>query len=274
MFHVKRFEKLSQFAEKNHLLLNTEDLDKFSWFCSTLIAENKVMNLTAIEDPDEIEIKHFIDSLEAATLIRRLWRNQNRNIACEEKNIEMSSQISEKEGTEDFTERFRLVDVGTGAGFPGIPLKICFKNAHFTLLDSLNKRILFLNKVIEQLELDHIEAVSERAEDFAKAGSVSRETFDFCVSRAVADMSVLLEYCLPMVKIGGYCILYKSGDFQEELKNAGKAMEVLGGELDGIEEFTLPESDAGRCLILIKKIKATPEKYPRRSGKPSKSPIK
>ena len=251
MFHVKRFEKLSQFAEKNNLVLSAEDLEKFSQFCSTLIAENKVMNLTAIDDPDEIEIKHFIDSLEAATAINRLW--------------------NENQGLE---ETFRLVDVGTGAGFPGIPLKIYFKNAHFTLLDSLNKRILFLNKVINQLQLENIEAVSSRAEDFAKVGSVSRETFDFCVSRAVADMSVLLEYCLPMVTVGGYCILYKSGDFQEELENAEKAMEVLGGELAGIEEFTLPETDAGRSLILIKKIKATPDKYPRRSGKPSKSPIK
>ncbi len=274
MFHVKRFEKLSQFAEKNNLALSTEDLEKFSRFCSTLITENKVMNLTAIDDPDEIEIKHFIDSLEAVSLIRRLWRNQNRNIGCEEKNTEMSSSISEEVGQGTLAESFRLVDVGTGAGFPGIPLKICFKDAHFTLLDSLNKRILFLNKVIEQLDLDHIEAVSERAEDFAKVGSVSRETFDFCVSRAVAEMAVLLEYCLPMVRVGGYCILYKSGDFQEELEHAEKAMEVLGGELEGIEEFTLPESDARRCLIRIKKIKATPEKYPRRSGKPSKSPIK
>ncbi len=251
MFHVKRFEKLSQFAESNNIRLSAEDLEKFSQFCSTLIAENKVMNLTAIDDPDEIEIKHFIDSLEAATVINRLWKEMGKE-----------------------SENFRLVDVGTGAGFPGIPLKIYFKKAHFALLDSLNKRILFLNKVIDQLKLENIETVSERAEDFAKTGSVSRETFDFCVSRAVADMSVLLEYCLPMVKVGGFCILYKSGDFKEELENAQKAMDVLGGELAGIEEFVLPETDAGRCLILIRKIKATPDKYPRRSGKPSKSPIK
>lgn len=255
MFHVKRFEKLSQFAEKNNICLNEEDLEKFDRFCSTLISENKVMNLTAISDPDEIEIKHFIDSLEAATVINRLWKEI-------------------QEGTEGEDESFRLVDVGTGAGFPGIPLKIYFKNASFTLLDSLNKRINFLNKVIEQLNLKNIETVSARAEDFAKAGSVSRETFDFCVSRAVADMSVLLEYCLPMVKEGGFCVFYKSGDFQKELENAQTAMKILGGELAGTQEFVLPETDAGRSLVIIRKIKATPDKYPRRSGKPSKSPIK
>lgn len=259
MFHVKHFEKLSQFAENNNIILSSEDMDKFSLFCSTLIAENKVMNLTAIDDPKEIEIKHFIDSLEAVSVIDRLWKEM-----C----------ISPELDATEAENGFRLVDIGTGAGFPGIPLKIYYKNSSFTLLDSLNKRILFLNKVIDQLNLANIETVSARAEDFAKVGSVSRETYDFCVSRAVADMAVLLEYCLPTLKVGGYCILYKSGDIKDELERAQKAIDILGGELAGTEEFILPENGDGRSLVIIKKIKATPEKYPRRSGKPSKQPLK
>lgn len=259
MFHVKQFEKLAEFARKNQIKYGEQEQKQFESLCSLLVEENKVMNLTAIEDPAEIEIKHFIDSLEAAPLLCSLWAEA----IFETRTLLLPQDAS-----------FRLIDVGTGAGFPGIPLKIAFPSAEFVLMDSLNKRINYINKVIETLGLTGISAVAARAEEMAKAGSVSRETFDFCVSRAVASLPVLLEYCLPFVRINGFCILYKSGDFEEELNEAQAALQELGGKLVDIQEFVLPETDIRRCLLVIRKIKATPDKYPRRPGKPSKSPIR
>ena len=235
--------RLEAFARENKIELSDSQAAQFARFGEMVLETNKQMNLTAITDESEMEAKHFIDSLESAPYIKELAGDD-----------------------------FSLVDLGTGAGFPGIPLKIAFPEAQFVLLDSLNKRIEFVNQVISELGLANTRAIAARAEEFAR--TEYRESFDFCVSRAVANMSVLLEYCLPLVKLGGYCILYKSGDFRSELDEAAAAINVLGGEEADIKTFSLPDSEISRSLIFIKKIKATPDKYPRRPGKPSKSPIK
>ena len=169
-------------------------------------------------------------------------------------------------------KEYTLIDVGTGAGFPGIPLKIVFPKLKVVLLDSLNKRVSFLNEVINKLELTEIEAVHGRAEDFAKRKEY-RETFDLCVSRAVANLATLSEYCLPFVKIGGSFISYKSEKITEEYENAKEAIKVLGGKYDRQVDFNLPSSDIYRNLFVIQKVKNTPGKFPRKAGLPSKEPI-
>ena len=259
MFHVKQFEKLKEFAVESDIIIGRNSEEKFGVLCSLLIETNKKLNLTAIEDPDEIETKHFIDSLSSAPLINRLW----------------SEQLFGKPGDILMEDAgFSLIDVGTGAGFPGLPLKVVFPKAKFVLMDSLAKRINFVNQAIKEMELEDIEAVAARAEDLAKPGSVSRETFDFCVTRAVTNSAVLAEYCLPFVRVGGFCILYKSGDYEKELDEADAAIRLMGGKVVDVVTSKLYGTDADRSLVLIRKIKATPEKYPRRPGKPSKSPIK
>lgn len=165
-----------------------------------------------------------------------------------------------------------VIDIGTGAGFPGIPLKIVFPHLKVTLLDSLNKRIKFLNDVIEALELKNIETIHGRAEDFAKQ-EIYREQYDLCVSRAVANLATLSEYCLPYVKVGGYFISYKSGEIEEELQQSKRAVSILGGILGDVIKFALPGTDIGRSFVKIKKVKNTGKKYPRKAGLPSKEPL-
>ena len=199
------------------------------------------MNLTGITEYDEVNLKHFTDSL---TIVR----------IKEMKNVST------------------MIDVGTGAGFPGIPIKIAFPHIKVTLLDSLNKRIKFLNQIVEELELNDVVTLHGRAEDYAKKEEY-REQFDLCASRAVANLSTLSEYCLPFIKKGGCFVSYKSADSDEEIKMSEKALDILGGKIEKIDKFTLPGSDMGRALVMIEKVKNTPRKYPRKAGVPSKEPL-
>lgn len=222
--------------------LTENQIQQFLIYYEMLIEWNNVMNLTAITEFDEVMKKHFVDSL---SLIKAT-------------NVQESKKV---------------IDVGTGAGFPGLALKIAYPNLQITLLDSLNKRIQFLDAVISKLNLQNIETIHGRAEDFAKPDKL-REKFDLCVSRAVANLSTLSEYCLPFVKIGGEFISYKSEKIAEEIEDANKAISILGGKISGQIEFQLPGSDIYRNLFIIEKVKETPKKYPRKAGLPGKEPIR
>lgn len=225
--------------EKLEISISEEQLDQFISYYEMLIERNKVMNLTAITDFDEVIEKHFIDSL-------NLFRFA------------------------DLKADKTIIDMGTGAGFPGIPLKIAFPNLKITLADSLNKRILFLNDVISELGLTDIDTVHGRAEDLAK-DKIYRENYDICVSRAVANLSTLSEYCLPFVKIGGQFISYKSGDCDDEITNAKSAIFLLGGRLNQIQKFEM--NDNSRSFVIIDKVNGTSRQYPRKAGLPSKKPL-
>lgn len=232
---------LKDYARKAGISLSEEQLQQFYRYYEILVEWNQVMNLTAITDYKEVVLKHFIDSI---SLIQAY----------------------------DLTQEISLLDVGTGAGFPGIPLKIAFPKLKVTLLDSLNKRVQFLNHVIEELGLSHITAIHGRAEDYAKQKEY-REQYDLCVSRAVSNLASLSEYCIPYVKVGGYFISYKSGNCGEEVEQAQKAIKVLGGQLKDRKEFVLPDSDISRSFIFIEKVNVTGKKYPRKAGLPTKEPI-
>ena len=239
----KDFSQLKKDLNEFGIELTAEMEEQFLLYYNMLIEWNSFMNLTAITDFDEVLKKHFTDSV---SLIRAI------------------PDLAEK--------RFKVIDVGTGAGFPGIPLKIVFPNISVVLLDSLNKRVNFLNEVISKLQLTDITAMHGRAEDFAQ-NKEYRESFDLCVSRAVANLATLSEYCLPFVKKNGRFISYKSEKVSEEFEVSGKAISVLGGEYENQVTFELPNSDIYRNLFIIKKKSATPGKYPRKAGLPSKEPI-
>lgn len=230
-------EDLSNFG----VALSERQIEQFLRYYELLVEWNQVMNLTAITEYDEVMKKHFLDSV---SLIKA---------------YDLSREVS-------------VIDVGTGAGFPGLALKIAFPNLQMTLLDSLNKRIQFLDNVIKELGLTGVETIHGRAEDYAKKGKL-REQFDLCVSRAVANLSTLSEYCLPFVKVGGQFISYKSEKIAEEMETASKAIALLGGEVKAQVEFQLPDSDIYRNLFVIEKVKETPGKYPRKAGMPAKEPL-
>lgn len=236
-------DKMTAGLKELGITLSEKQLEQFFQYYELLIEWNKVMNLTAITELDEVISKHFIDSM---TLIKA------------------DSKIGYKKAS--------LIDIGTGAGFPGIPLKIAFPDLKITLLDSLNKRIKFLNEVIDQLGLNDISTIHGRAEDFGR-NPLYREQYDFCVSRAVANAATLSEYCLPFVKVGGDFIPYKSGKIDEELENGKKAIKMLGGEIKDVVRFQLEAADADRTLVVIHKTEKTPKRFPRKAGVPSKEPI-
>ncbi len=225
--------------------LSDKQIEQFIQYYEYLVEKNKVMNLTAITEFEEVIVKHFIDSL---SLIKA---------------VDLSR----------YSNEVKIIDIGTGAGFPGIPLKIVYPQVNIILLDSLNKRITFLNEVIDMLGLDGILAVHGRSEDLGVHPDY-REKFDFCVSRAVANLSVLSEFCIPFVKVGGQFISYKAGDSDEEIKDGEFAVNLLGGKIKEEILFTIPNSDINRKFVVINKVKNTGKKYPRKAGTPSKNPIK
>ena len=214
---------------------------QFTDFYEYLVEKNKVMNLTGITEFQEVLVKHFLDSLACVKAV-------------------------------DMSRIKRIMDIGTGAGFPGVPLKIAFPHLEACLLDSLKKRVNFLEETFQMLKLENITAIHGRAEEYAK-NKQYRETYDLCVSRAVSNLATLSEYCLPYVKTGGYFISYKSGTVQEEVEQAQKAVKILGGKIQDVVYFELPDSEMQRSLVVIEKIKATPGRYPRKAGTPLKEPL-
>ena len=223
------------------ITLTDRQVEQFLQYYEMLTEWNQVMNLTAITEYRDVMKKHFVDSL---SLVK----------SC------------------DLNDGLSLIDVGTGAGFPGLALKIAFPGLKVTLLDSLNKRITFLNAVIDKLGLSDVKAVHGRAEDHAKPGKL-REVYDICVSRAVANLSTLSEYCLPFVKVGGFFVSYKSEKISQELTDARDAIKILGGDVKDQIEFMLPDSDFYRSLVVIEKYHRTPAKYPRKAGVPAREPL-
>ena len=221
--------------------LNGQQKEQFIKFYEYLIEKNKVMNLTGITDFEEVLTKHFLDSLSCVKTI-------------------------------DMTKVKTMIDIGTGAGFPGVPLKIAFPHLQACLLDSLKKRVNFLEESFQLVGLTDIKAIHGRAEEYAR-NKEYREQYDLCVSRAVSNLATLSEYCLPYVKKGGSFISYKSGTVQEETRQAEKAIKILGGDLQEITYFNLPDTEISRSLIPVKKIKSTPKAYPRKAGTPLKTPL-
>lgn len=237
---IQEFSDLMiEYGKEIDIMFTEEQLKQFYQYMNLLIEWNEKINLTAIVEPKEIILKHFIDSL---TITKYIGKNQS------------------------------VIDIGTGAGFPGIPLKIVRKDLKITLLDSLNKRIHFLDEVIKDLALENIDTVHARIEEYAKNKNY-RETYNIATSRAVANLTTLSEYMLPMVRINGMAICMKGSEISEEISKSKNSIKLLGGEISKIEEFTLPKSDYKRNLILIEKARQTPNKYPRKPGMPSKEPL-
>ncbi|WP_223595381.1 16S rRNA (guanine(527)-N(7))-methyltransferase RsmG [Neobacillus bataviensis] len=234
-------EQFKESLQEKGITLTDRQLNQFEKYYETLVEWNEKMNLTAITDKEDVYLKHFYDSITAAFYF-------------------------------DFTKPFHLCDVGAGAGFPSIPLKIVFPEIEVTIVDSLNKRISFLTHLANVLELENVHFVHDRAETFG-VNPEYRENFDVVTARAVARMSVLSEFCLPLVKVGGDFIAMKAASAKEELAVGQKAITTLGGKLDKMFTFTLPFEESERSILIIKKEKQTPKKYPRKPGTPGKAPI-
>lgn len=233
------FKEIKDKLEKIDINIEEEQTKNLYKYMNLMLEWNEKINLTAITEPKEVILKHFVDSL---TIIKYLNKEE------------------------------KVIDVGTGAGFPGIPLNIMKNDCNYTLLDSLNKRITFLNEVINDLELKNINTIHSRVEEAGK-NKKHRESYDIATSRAVASLNILLEYLLPLVKVGGKCICMKGSNVEEEIELAKNAIKVLGGKIEKIEEITLPDSDMVRNIVIIRKVNQTPTKYPRKPGIPSKEPI-
>lgn len=237
---LNEFKKLMKENLKElNIELSDLQLEQFYKYMNILVEWNKFMNLTGITEPEEVITKHFIDSL---TVLDKIDKNAS------------------------------IIDVGTGAGFPGIPIKIVFPETKVVLLDSLNKRIKFLNEVIEKLELKDIETIHGRAEEYGRNKNY-REKYDIAIARAVAPLNILLEYLMPFAKVDGRCLCMKGASSEEEIKNSMNAIKLLGGELIKTEEFCIPNTDIKRKIVQVNKIKGTSNKYPRKAGTPSKEPL-
>lgn len=232
---------LEQGLSQLNIQFTDKQIEQFMKYYDLLIEKNKVMNLTAITDLNEVMTKHFLDSVLISNVL-------------------------------DMSDFYTLVDVGTGAGFPGIPIKILFPHLKVTLIDSLNKRLKFLDDVISELELDGIETVHGRAEDLGN-NDLYREKYDLCVSRAVANLSTLSEYCIPFIKKDGVFASYKASDSEEEINNSKNAIKILGGSISKVCETALPGTEVMRNIVIIKKDKCTSKKYPRKAGTPSMEPL-
>ena len=242
------FPRLSALASQLGITLCEKQLEQFYTYYTFLVEKNKVMNLTAITEEEDVIVKHFIDSLAMVKL----------NVS--------------RETFSKWIEGKHCMDVGTGAGFPGLAIKIAFPSISLSLSDSLQKRIHFLEDVVKELGLKDVSFHHGRAEDLGKNPEL-REQYDLVFSRAVANLSTLSEYDLPFVKKGGYFLALKSKDIAEELEKGKKAIHLLGGKLEEVLEYTLPETDIGRSLLLVQKIENTAKKYPRKAGVPSKEPL-
>ena len=229
------YEVIEQFVPQ----ITEKKQNQFYDYMNMLIEWNKKINLTAITEPNQIILKHFVDSM---TILNEINDNSKR------------------------------IDVGTGAGFPGIPLKIINDKFAIVLLDSLNKRINFLNEVIQKLKLENINSIHFRVEEVGQ-NMKYREKFDVATSRAVASLNILVEYMLPLIKVGGICICMKGSEIEPEVQDSKKAIGILGGKIEKIKSFNLANTDIKRNIVIIKKIKETPKKYPRKAGMPSKEPI-
>jgi 16S rRNA (guanine527-N7)-methyltransferase len=228
--YMENKQLLKDLSQKINIDLTDAQINNFEKYQDLLLEWNEKINLTAITEENDIIIKHFVDSLTISKY---------------------------------FNDNAKIIDVGTGAGFPGIPLKIFNKTLNVTLLDSLNKRINYLNDVITNIKLENIETIHGRAEELSR-NKAYREMYDVATARAVANLKVLSEYCIPFVKVGGYFVCMKGSNIEEELENAREHIKILGGELEKIEEITLPDTDMKRNIILIKKVKNTDKKYPRK----------
>ena len=232
-------EKIKEYMNKINIEISDKQIEKFFDYMNLLLEWNEKINLTAITEPEDIILKHFVD---CATILKYI------------------------------KDEDKIIDIGTGAGFPGIPLKILNEKLDITLMDSLNKRINFLNEIINKLDLKNIVAIHARAEELARNKGY-REKFDIATSRAVANLSTLSEYMLPFVKKNGMVISMKGSNIEEEVKNAKKAIKILGGEIEKIDNFNLANTNNIRNIITIKKVVKTPKEFPRKAGKPSKEPI-
>lgn len=239
---MSNIDILKQGIEDFGIETNEKMLEDFEEYKELLVEWNQKMNLTGIEDEKEVFIKHFLDSVSAVT--KGYIQNG-----------------------------MSLIDVGTGAGFPGMPLRICLPELKVTLLDSLNKRINFLQEVANKLSIEDIKFIHGRAEDFGKKEEY-REQYDIATARAVAGLPVLMEFCVPFIKVGGYFVCLKGPNANLELEESKKAMEVLGVEYIEKIDIKLPEIDLNHNILIFKKVKNTPSKYPRKAGKVSKNPIK
>lgn len=241
MENEKLKNKFEHQLEQLGITVSDRQREQFQKYYEMLVKWNEVMNLTAITEYDEVNEKHFVDSL---AIVKGL----------------------------DMNEVDYMIDIGTGAGFPGIPLKIIYPHLKVTLLDSLNKRVKFLDEVLRTLELENVKTLHGRAEDYSREEEY-REKYDLCVSRAVSNLSALSEYCIPYVKIGKMFVSYKSVNVDEEVEQSLNAIRILGGKLIKIDKIKLPDSDISRAFVYIEKVKSTSKKYPRKAGVPAKEPL-